>query len=579
MTDRCAHLLSIISEQLLTPLFQPIIESRSGQVIGYEALIRGPSDSPLHSPLCLFDLADQCGLQEPLDLLCREISIREFVAQQGQGLLFLNVNPGLLLHQQHAFGATLQYLQHYGLDASRVVIELSERYQVEQADLLQRAVVYYRQLGFKIAIDDLGSGFSGLRLWSELKPDIIKIDRYFINQLEQDATKQAFVKSMIELALSTGSDIVAEGIETAAESEFCQQLGATYLQGYFHGRPDKFARPPKQIVPTLTAARVDSRAIGDFCQPWPLLRAEQTIRQADEVFSQLELCPALAIIDQGHIIGVITRQQLQTLYASPFGRALYDRKPVKRWAQPVVMDCDEQADLDEVCQQLSQQTLALHVGVVLIRRAQHYYGLVELSTLLEHQTCAKLHHARYANPLTGLAGSVPLHRHIDRLLDQGQPFHLAYLDLNHFKAFNDFYGYHQGDQVLLMLANLLQKEARNGQRFVAHIGGDDFMMLFQDGQWHDCLLMILQLFAQKAPLFYEAAERSAGGIHGLNRQGQPVFFPMLSLAIGVVQPDPRLCNSHHDVASLAASAKQQAKTVGENQLFVCRRRSVFALSA
>ena len=125
-----------------------------------------------------------------------------------------------------------------GLAPERIVIELSEQFQVEDTELFVSAVKHYREFGFQIAIDDLGSGFSGLKLWSELQPDIVKIDRYFVDQLHRDPIKKAFVKNIIELAKSTGSLIVAEGIETSEELLFCRELGADIGQGYLLGRPD-----------------------------------------------------------------------------------------------------------------------------------------------------------------------------------------------------------------------------------------------------------------------------------------------------------------------------------------------------
>lgn len=185
------ELVSILQQRKLQPLFQPVLDFNSGLIQGYEALIRGPSDSPLHSPLVLFKVAHQCQLLAELEMLCRELSIAAFAAAGVQGDLYLNVNPLLLLSNDHPSGLTLALLEKYQLNPSRVVIELSEQYQVDDSTVLINAVHHYRELGFRIAIDDLGSGFSGLKLWSELKPDLIKIDRYFISQVHADPTKKS----------------------------------------------------------------------------------------------------------------------------------------------------------------------------------------------------------------------------------------------------------------------------------------------------------------------------------------------------------------------------------------------------
>lgn len=233
----CSELVRILTLKQLTPLFQPIATLADGTVLGYEALIRGPSDSPLHSPALLFKTAQTFGLLDKLELLCRKISISAFAKQKTDGLLFLNVNPLLLLTSDHPSGLTKSFIQEAGLDPDKIVIELSEQFQVEDTSLLVNAVKHYRDFGFKIAIDDLGTGFSGLKLWSELQPDIVKIDRYFIDQLHRDPIKKAFVKNIIEIAKNTNSKVVAEGIETAEELLTCWELGADYGQGYLLGRP------------------------------------------------------------------------------------------------------------------------------------------------------------------------------------------------------------------------------------------------------------------------------------------------------------------------------------------------------
>lgn len=575
MASLCDELQRILQLQLLSPLFQPIVSLTQRQIIGYEALIRGPSDSPLHSPGKLFDSAYQCNLLETLEMSCRDVSIREFSRQQGQGLLFLNVNPLLLLQNDHPSGLTLELLERHGLEPSNVVIELSEQYQVDDSDLLFKAVQHYRQLGFRIAIDDLGSGFSGLKLWSEIKPDIIKIDRYFISQIDQDPTKKAFVRTIIELAKTTGARVVAEGIETLAELTVCQELGADYAQGFM------LARPIAQLLTRLPASLLQldgthNLYISDFLLEPTVVTPTDKVRQVWQLFEQQADLTCVAVVDQCKAIGVVTRSALHALYAGPFGRALYDNKPIRQVMQQQFVRLKSDCLVDDVPQLWSASQQA-DVAFCVVEDGPYYRGIVSLPQLLEQQTAAKLQHARYANPLTQLPGNVPLHREIDRLLQQHVDFHIAYLDLDHFKAFNDFYGYSRGDSVILWLASLLQAESRG--RFVAHIGGDDFVAVFLDDEWELCLRRVQQQFSQRIGSFYDEAQRLLGGIEACSRRGDLRFFPLMTLSIGIAHPDPTQCRCHHDVAALAASAKQQAKQLGGRELFISRRRGPHRLAS
>lgn len=173
VTEQLSALDSILAHGDLHCLFQPILSLSERRLVGYEALTRGPSNSPLHSPLALFAVARQCGRLSELELLCRQRAFSRFRDIQGDAMLFLNVSPESLLEAGHPPGRTLQLLQQLGISPNRVVIELTEQTPIDDFDLLDTALHHYRAMGFSIALDDLGAGYSSLRLWSELRPDYV----------------------------------------------------------------------------------------------------------------------------------------------------------------------------------------------------------------------------------------------------------------------------------------------------------------------------------------------------------------------------------------------------------------------
>lgn len=241
---------AILQHGAVSTLFQPICATRGHAILGYEALSRGPSDSPLHSPLTLFAAARQTGRLLELDMLCRRQAIHRFAASSLPGKLFLNVLPETLLDQQHAPGRTLKMLQEAGLAASRVVIELTEQSPIDDYELLQWALRYYRRMGFSIALDDLGAGYSGLRLWTEMMPEYVKVDRHFIDGIHLDQLKREFVGSILRMAAASGATLVAEGVELPEELQVLEQLGAPMVQGFLLGRPQHCPAAPR--LPTVT---------------------------------------------------------------------------------------------------------------------------------------------------------------------------------------------------------------------------------------------------------------------------------------------------------------------------------------
>ena len=165
MTEQRKALESILQQGAITTLFQPIFDITKQSIIGYEALSRGPKNSPLAMPNKLFEAAHKYQLISELELLCRSRAIENFVKLSLQGKLFLNVSPKILLDPSHPKGETLHLIEQFGLAANRVVIEVTEQEKVDDGFLLLKTIAHYRELGFTIAIDDLGAGYSGLKQW------------------------------------------------------------------------------------------------------------------------------------------------------------------------------------------------------------------------------------------------------------------------------------------------------------------------------------------------------------------------------------------------------------------------------
>ncbi|EPM84751.1 EAL domain/GGDEF domain protein, partial [Pseudomonas syringae pv. actinidiae ICMP 18804] len=237
ITEQLSALSSILARSDLHSLFQPIVSLSERRILGYEALTRGPSNSPLHSPLNLFAIARQAGRLSELELSCRESACRRFSQQKLPGKLFLNVSPESLLETSHPPGRTLEMLRRYQIAPKDVVIELTEQMPTDDFDLLYNALHHYRDMGFSIALDDLGAGYSSLRLWSELRPDYVKIDRHFIDGIHQDAVKREFVGSMLQMAKASRATVIAEGIELPEELAALKDMGVDLVQGYLLARP------------------------------------------------------------------------------------------------------------------------------------------------------------------------------------------------------------------------------------------------------------------------------------------------------------------------------------------------------
>jgi EAL domain-containing protein (putative c-di-GMP-specific phosphodiesterase class I)/GGDEF domain-containing protein len=568
-------LIEIINKEQLTAFFQPIYATDKGELYGYEALIRGPSDSPLHSPQTLFDTALEFGLLSQLELVCRRISISRFAELALAGSLFLNVSPMIFLQTDHPHGKTLSYVKESGLLPEQVVIELSEKYPIDNPDVLQNALMHYRDLGFRIAVDDLGAGYAGLKLWSEVKPDFVKIDYYFINQLHLDPVKREFVKSILTLGQKINAKVIAEGIETLQEFEQLQDLGICFGQGFLFARPEPFPRTdvPIEILnhqrTTLYLPQLEQTASS-------LLQSAQTFdyrSRTKDIVDYLHKHPkvnSLPVLDGKKPVGMMLRDDLLELYSTPYGRALNDRKLINETMnqKPIIVEANIR--LDELSKMITAEHDDKMLWHFIITDQHNYVGIGSVRDLLRQLTQQQIKQASYANPLTLMPGNVPIFRHVDRLITEQRAFYFAYFDLNNFKPFNDVYGYSKGDQVIQLVATLMQQYCASND-FVGHIGGDDFVAIFERDNWRHNCQSLLNDFDKAVRGFYTVQDLASGGINAKSRSGTPQFFPLLSLAIGVVAPDLIICNSHHDVAELASAAKKQAKRVSHSSIFLSRR--------
>lgn len=579
MTEQRQVLESILHQGAITTLFQPIFDIAKQSIIGYEALSRGPKNSPLAMPNKLFETAHKYKLISELELLCRSRAIENFVKLSLQGKLFLNVSPKILLDPSHPKGETLHLIEQFGLAANRVVIEVTEQEKVDDGFLLLKTIAHYRELGFTIAIDDLGAGYSGLKQWSQLCPDIVKIDRYFIDHCDQSEVKKEFLKSIMVLARATNTAVIAEGIERPEELDLVKSIGINHVQGFLLERPsqqpsyDYNCKQLQSLTSTQAASKFEqSMAIGVLAVAQPAISSHTRCKEAHALFEQDKSIISLPVLNSSQQpIGLLHKDQLTEVFAAPYGHALYDKCEVTELMDKQPLVVDENQMLDIVSQQITEQDFDIRRHIV-ITCNNKYLGLAPLRDILKHITAEKIRHAQHANPLTMLPGNVAISEVIEQRLQHKQPFSLAYIDLNHFKQFNDLYGYASGDSVIKLLADVTVKACAHSANFVGHIGGDDFMVVFEKKDAVEVCNTIITQFELQSRVFFTPEHIDEKGYWATNREGEKQFVPLLTLSIGLVEPDLQQCKNSHQVAALATDAKKEAKRYRHSYLFICNRR-------
>ncbi|MEF7614165.1 EAL domain-containing protein [Aquincola sp. MAHUQ-54] len=323
--------------------FQPLVELSDGAIHAHEALTRTPPGCPWPHPDALFAAARAEGVNIELELTCLRAAIVAWARQRADGKLFVNLSAAALVStlEAHDLDELVAIVRSRGVPPSALVIEITEHEHVRDVDRLQPAVLALRRRGIGVALDDFGDGRSSLRLWSELKPEVVKIDKYFTRGLAGNGDKLQTLRALLQIAETFGSALVAEGIETGEDLRVVRDLGIRYGQGFALGRPQPAAvaepLPPAQAVlasrevavlpQRRRAANHGGLTAAKLCRAVPPAAPVMT---HDEAFARFQAEPelhAIAIVEDERPLALVNRQKFVTAYAQPYFRELYGRRP------------------------------------------------------------------------------------------------------------------------------------------------------------------------------------------------------------------------------------------------------------
>lgn len=235
-----SELMPVLSEERLESWFQPVFRARTLELWGYECLMRGRArDGALISPATLLEWARQEHLTFMLDRVMRERHLRAAgqVSVPGHVQFLVNFLPTAIYRPDFCLATTVRAARESGLPPERITFEVVESESVGDADHLRRILAHYREKGFRVALDDLGSGYSGLALLGDLNPDLVKLDRELVRKAVGSGAHRAICASMAALGRERGHLVLAEGVETEAEWAAMEEVGVDLLQGFLFGRP------------------------------------------------------------------------------------------------------------------------------------------------------------------------------------------------------------------------------------------------------------------------------------------------------------------------------------------------------
>jgi diguanylate cyclase (GGDEF)-like protein len=232
-----AAIADVIARNLLRPVFQPIVDLNTGGTLGYEGLIRPVPPAPYTDPVSLFAAAEASGHTVPLDLACVEAIVAAGARIPNEMFLSVNLSPRTVEAPEFNVAAMLSILARHGFPPERLVIELTEHQPIEDIEQVRHKLDACSRSGMRLAADDLGAGNAGLRLLSDLRFDIVKVDLGLVQRSSPGAPSSAVVESIVAFAARTGALVIGEGVEHEEQVQQLTGLGVTAAQGYLFSRP------------------------------------------------------------------------------------------------------------------------------------------------------------------------------------------------------------------------------------------------------------------------------------------------------------------------------------------------------
>lgn len=213
--------------------FQPIVDTVSHKPFAFEALVRGPNGESASSVLSQVDDHNKY----PFDQRCRQVAIASAAQLNLDAHLSINFMPNAVYRPEACIRTTLLAAETHGFPLNKIIFETVEGEFIADRTHIVNIFKAYKEYGFLTAIDDFGSGYSGLALLVDFQPDIIKLDMFLLRGIDQDSVRQRIVKGILAIARDLGIRVVAEGIETKAERDFFLAEGVTLMQGYLFAKP------------------------------------------------------------------------------------------------------------------------------------------------------------------------------------------------------------------------------------------------------------------------------------------------------------------------------------------------------
>ncbi len=577
----------ILNNEKITSMYQPIVNLRTSEIIGYEALSRGPEQTQFYSPLALIEKAHELNRIWDLEMLFRKKALEKLHKLGKEKFLFINVDPDVIKTPEFKSGLTKEYLEQVGGEETSIVFEITERTAISDYAAFQMILENYRRQGYMVAIDDVGAGYSGLKTINELRPNFIKIDMDLIRNIDKDAFKQALIKAFVDTSLTTNIKIIAEGIETKEEMKTLILLGVHAGQGFYLKKPaHTFESMDEETITRIHDYNKIAKNLNAFSKEYHYI-SNLIMTSQYQVYESM--APAITVknyLDKTNIksvcicenncpVGLVMKHNLDACLSGKYGFALYSNKPISRIMNTSPLIVDLYTPISVVAKTAMGRSDDQLFDDVIVTKGSKYFGTVSMKKIFEYTLLFEKNNAKENNPLTGLPGNPVITRVLSDLVSYKNASCILYVDINEFKIYNDVYGFEKGDFMIKYIADMMGDIVKKDfpfSSFVGHIGGDDFIVVI-DGELEKCKAIaqcIIDNFENQKSNFFTKAHITCGEIQSEDRFGIVRNLKLTSLSIAGIYGDLSAFKTSERLSENLAQIKKNVKKIGKSSFLIKR---------
>lgn len=542
---------ALIADHAVSTVFQPIVCVENAEVSGFESLARPNKGTGVPHVGAMFDMAERDGRLWDLEEVTRASSFESAGDFPNGVLLFTNSTPDVFTDPRFPERMKAIVEAVPGLTPSRIVLEITERAGGENLEEVALQVQKLKQLGFQIAIDDVGAGTSGLTRIMMLRPHWIKLDRELVSDIDRNRYKLNLIRFMVHFARLSGVNVIAEGIERREELAALISLGVRYVQGFLIAKPNAAYQTVEPGLASWMRARwqESEQSRGDdprrstlasLCQP--VESTQMTTPLGELALSMLRNPDALgvAVLDGTRLVGWCGRDHMLNA-----ARSADPRMQIGFISSADLGTLPPTATIGEGLELVSSRQDQYLSDPLIVAEHDEIVGIVTMRRLLAATVGETRLWGGSTAGLTGLPGKIASEKRVKQLIAARTPkVNAAFIDIRAFSQYNACFGYDMGDRLIQDVGALLRTHLAAGddQAFIAHLGDDRFLATGSSDTLAERVTALVETFdhsiATAPPWMIPSAacaipERSEEDTALLNRVGLRVLLipePFTSIA-------------------------------------------------